>query len=129
MARILITIKPRVSVQGVVSLGDHFATLCQEFDFYEVKKKYYYSCPSQLRYPQLSYFPSYAILNWVQKNSQLRYFPLFSPSYTIFFPPDALFLPFPVELLNSVAAQIGQEIYYKKTTPDLSYCHNYAILK
>ena len=37
MARILITIKPRVSVQGVVSLGDHFATLCQEFDFYEVK--------------------------------------------------------------------------------------------
>ena len=28
----------RVSVQGVESLGGHFATLCQEFDFYEVKK-------------------------------------------------------------------------------------------
>ena len=29
---------PRVSVQGVESLGGHFATLCREFDFYEVKK-------------------------------------------------------------------------------------------
>jgi len=29
----------RVSVQGVESLGGHFATLCREFDFYEVKKK------------------------------------------------------------------------------------------
>ena len=28
----------RVSVQGVKSLGGHFATLCREFDFYEVKK-------------------------------------------------------------------------------------------
>ena len=28
----------RVSVQGVESLGVHFATLCREFDFYEVKK-------------------------------------------------------------------------------------------
>ena len=27
-----------VSVQGVESLGGHFATLCQEFDSYEVKK-------------------------------------------------------------------------------------------
>ena len=41
-----------------------------------------YSSPSQLRYPQLSYFRSYAIFNWVQKNqvklffSKLRYFPL-----------------------------------------------------
>ena len=33
----------RVSVQGVVSLGGHFATLCREFDFYEVKKYYYFS--------------------------------------------------------------------------------------
>ena len=34
---------PRVSVQGVESLGGHFATLCWEFDFYEVKnKKCYY---------------------------------------------------------------------------------------
>ena len=31
----------RVSVQGVESLGGHFATLCQEFDFYEVKKYYF----------------------------------------------------------------------------------------
>ena len=28
----------RVSVQGVKSLGSHFACLCQGFDFYEVKK-------------------------------------------------------------------------------------------
>ena len=28
----------KVSVQGVVALGGHFATLCWEFDFYEVKK-------------------------------------------------------------------------------------------
>ena len=28
----------RVSVQGVESLGGHFATLCCEFDYYEVKK-------------------------------------------------------------------------------------------
>ena len=31
-----------VSVQGVKSLGGHFACLCRDFDFYEVKKKYYY---------------------------------------------------------------------------------------
>ena len=30
---------PKVSVQGVESFGGHFATLCREFDFYEVKKK------------------------------------------------------------------------------------------
>jgi hypothetical protein len=29
----------RVSVQGVKSLGGHFACLCWGFDFYEVKKK------------------------------------------------------------------------------------------
>ena len=28
----------RVSVQGVKSLGGHFACLCQGFEFYEVKK-------------------------------------------------------------------------------------------
>jgi hypothetical protein len=35
----------RVSVQGVKSLGGHFACLCRGFDFYEVKKKnhYYFS--------------------------------------------------------------------------------------
>ena len=31
-------IKGRVSVQGVKSLDGHFACLCREFDFYEVKK-------------------------------------------------------------------------------------------
>ena len=30
---------PRVSVQGVKSLGGNFPTLCREFNFYEVKKK------------------------------------------------------------------------------------------
>jgi hypothetical protein len=34
--------KPRVSVQGVKSLGGHFACLCREFDFYEVKKEIFY---------------------------------------------------------------------------------------
>ena len=29
----------RVSVQGVKSLGGHFACLCRGFEFYEVKKK------------------------------------------------------------------------------------------
>ena len=35
----------RVSVQGVESLGGHFACLCRGFEFYEVKKKkcYYFS--------------------------------------------------------------------------------------
>ena len=30
--------RTRVSVQGVKSLGGHFACLCRRFDFYEVKK-------------------------------------------------------------------------------------------
>ena len=30
--------RPRVRVQGVKSLGGYFACLCQEFEFYEVKK-------------------------------------------------------------------------------------------
>ena len=30
---------PRVSVQGVKSLGGHFACLCRGFEFYEVKNK------------------------------------------------------------------------------------------
>ena len=32
----------RVSVQGVQSLGGHFACLCQGFEFYEVKKNFCY---------------------------------------------------------------------------------------
>ena len=31
--------RTRVSVQGVKSLGGHFACLCRGFEFYEVKKK------------------------------------------------------------------------------------------
>ena len=34
-------ILPRVSVQGVKSLGGHFACLCRGFEFYEVKKNCY----------------------------------------------------------------------------------------
>ena len=30
-----------MSVQGVKSLGGHFACLCRGFEFYEVKKKIY----------------------------------------------------------------------------------------
>ena len=32
------SLQGRVSVQGVESLGGHFAILCRGFDFYEVKK-------------------------------------------------------------------------------------------
>ena len=32
----------RVSVQGVKSLGGHFACLCWRFEFHEVKKNYYF---------------------------------------------------------------------------------------
>ena len=32
------TVINRVSVQGVRSLGGHFACLCRGFEFYEVKK-------------------------------------------------------------------------------------------
>ena len=31
--------RTRVSVQGVKSLGGHFACLCRGFEFYEVKKE------------------------------------------------------------------------------------------
>ena len=33
------SIPARVSVQGVKSLGSHFACLCRGFEFYKVKKK------------------------------------------------------------------------------------------
>ena len=32
----------RVSVQGVKSLGGHFACLCRGFNFYEVKKIFFF---------------------------------------------------------------------------------------
>ena len=35
-------VESHVSVQGVKSLGGHFACLCHGFDFYEVKRKYHY---------------------------------------------------------------------------------------
>ena len=31
----ILSLGGKVSVQGVVALGGHFATLCQELDFYE----------------------------------------------------------------------------------------------
>ena len=40
-----------------------------------------YSSPPQLRYLQLHYFHSYAILNWVQKNSSWAIF-LFADAFT-----------------------------------------------
>ena len=46
-----------------------------------------YSNPPQLRYSQLRYFRSYAILNWAKKNLSSAIL-LFSPSYDIFFPPS-----------------------------------------
>ena len=41
----------RVSVQGVKSLGGHFACLCRGFEFYEVKKNFcYYFSKRKLKY-------------------------------------------------------------------------------
>ena len=39
--RLLLKVESRVSVQGVKSLGGHFACLCWDFDFYEEKNKYF----------------------------------------------------------------------------------------
>jgi hypothetical protein len=40
----------RVSVQGVKSLGGHFACLCRGFEFYEVKKKKKYFSKRKWKY-------------------------------------------------------------------------------
>ena len=40
----------RVSVQGVKSLGGHFACLSQGFEFYEVKKNSYYFSKRKWKY-------------------------------------------------------------------------------
>ena len=41
---------PRVSDQGVKSLGGHFACLCRGFEFYEVKKNRYYFSEKKWKY-------------------------------------------------------------------------------
>ena len=40
----------RVSVQGVKSLGGHFACLCWGFEFYEVKKNCFYFSKRKWKY-------------------------------------------------------------------------------
>ena len=40
----------QVSIQGVKSLGGHFACLCRRFEFYEVKKKNYYFSKRKWKY-------------------------------------------------------------------------------
>ena len=42
--------KTRVSVQGVKSLGGHFACLCRGFEYYEVKKNCYYFSKRKWKY-------------------------------------------------------------------------------
>ena len=42
--------KPRVSVQGVKSLGGHFACLYRGFEFYEVKKNCHYFSKRKWKY-------------------------------------------------------------------------------
>ena len=46
------SVKVRVSVQGVKSLGGHFACLCWGFEFYEVKTKNfcYYNSKRKWKY-------------------------------------------------------------------------------
>ena len=39
IADIIEIVTCRVSIQGVKSLGGHFACLCRGFDFYKVKKR------------------------------------------------------------------------------------------
>ena len=39
---VFILIVVKVSVQGVKSLGSHFACLCHVFEFYEVKKEFFF---------------------------------------------------------------------------------------
>ena len=41
MVDMFLSILLRVSVQGVKSLGGHFACLCRGFEFYEVKKFFF----------------------------------------------------------------------------------------
>ena len=45
-----LVILARVSVQGVKSLGSHFACLCRGFEFYEVKKNCYYFSKRKWKY-------------------------------------------------------------------------------
>ena len=45
-----ISYQGRVRVQGVKSLGGHFACLCRGFEFYEVKKKCYYFSKRKWKY-------------------------------------------------------------------------------
>ena len=40
----------RVSVQGIKSLGGHYACLCQEFEFYKVKKNCHYFSKRKWKY-------------------------------------------------------------------------------
>ena len=37
----MLTTLRKVSAQGVEALGSHFATLCQELDFYEAKISFF----------------------------------------------------------------------------------------
>ena len=43
-------VQTRVSVQGVKSLGGHFACLCRGFEFNEVKKNCYYFSKRKWKY-------------------------------------------------------------------------------
>ena len=89
-----------------------FSQLCY-FELGPKKVKLSYFPPSYAIFP-----PSYAIF-------------LFFPQVTLSFSPQLryFFLFPPVKLLNSVAAKRAKDIYCKKKPPELSYFHNYAILK
>ena len=45
-----IWLEVRISVQGVKSLGGHLACLCRGFEFYEVKKNWFYFSKSKCKY-------------------------------------------------------------------------------
>ena len=57
---------------------DHGCQLPPLFFYMEFLQVGMYSSPPQLRYPQLPYFCSYAILNWVPK-TQVKLFSSFFP--------------------------------------------------
>ena len=61
-----------VSVQGVKSLGGHFACLCRGFDFHEVKKNYYYFSKRKWKY-------FYTLIIFIVKKSKIAQIYYYEP--------------------------------------------------
>ena len=64
----------RVSVQGVKSLGGHFACLCRGFESYEVKKNCYYFSKRKWKY-FYTFYHFYSEKSSEEQNSTTYYEP------------------------------------------------------